>query len=116
MNQWLSFTELESLARLFGSFGVDHLCDSILKNGIIENAKKWLSMSQKLKANKAGESSASNASAEVADNLLIFQDILNVCIRFDGLDQSFKIVYYLSVVTKIYYEVEKMENVLTTFI
>ena len=91
MNVWLSSSELESLARLFGSFGIDHLCDSILKNGIMENAKKWLSMSQKLKSSKTGktgEDASSNTSAEAADNLLIYQDILNVCIRFVELASS----------------------------
>ena len=71
---------MESLARLFGSVGIDYLSEAILKNGIVENGRKWMSLSRKLKSIKTGGDSASNNSPEAAETYL---DILSVCVRFN---------------------------------
>ena len=85
LDVWLSCPELESLSRIFGSEGIDFLCEAILNKGIIENARKWLSLSQKLKTSKTskeGASSSSNSSAEAIDIVQCHLEILNLSTRY----------------------------------
>ena len=84
MDVWLSHSELDSLARLFGAEGIDYLCEAILTKGIMENANKWLAISQKLKNQTSGSKSSKTnlSSSEASDNLQSYTDILNLCIRF----------------------------------
>jgi hypothetical protein len=78
LNTWLSCRELESLAKLFGSTGIDFLCEAILNNGVVENGRKWLNLAKKLKpAAKASKA----PDDEPVDVQQIGLDILNACIR-----------------------------------